>query len=183
MSGVKEAKINGNTVKIENNGSFSTDLNLNPGLNEIVVEAVDSAGNKTSKSANIYRKVTMVLKVGQNKFTVNGVEESLDAPSIIKNGRTLVPMRVIIEALGGTVIWEDPNKKITILLKDEKIELWVGKNIAVINGVMRLIDYLNPDIVPEIINGRAMLPIRFVAANLGFNVQWDNATKTITINN
>jgi hypothetical protein len=33
LSGVKEAKINGNTVKIENNGSFSTDLNLNPGLN------------------------------------------------------------------------------------------------------------------------------------------------------
>jgi len=183
LSGVKEAKINGNTVKIENNSSFSADLNLNPGLNEIVVEAVDSAGNKTSKSANIYRKVTMVLKVGQNKFTVNGVEESLDAPSIIKNGRTLVPMRVIIEALGGTVIWEDLNKKIIILLKDEKIELWVGKNIAVINGVMRLIDYLNPDIVPEIINGRTMLPVRFVATNLGFNVQWDNATKTITINN
>jgi hypothetical protein len=144
---------------------------------------VDSAGNKTSKSANIYRKVTMVLKVGQNKFTVNGVEESLDAPSIIKNVRTLVPMRVIIEALGGTVIWENSNKKITILLKDEKIELWVGKNIAVINGVMKLIDYLNPDVVPEIINGRTILPVRFVATNLGFNVQWDNATKTITINN
>jgi hypothetical protein len=92
-------------------------------------------------------------------------------------------MRVIIEALGGTVIWENSNKKITILLKDEKIELWVGKNIAVINGVMKLIDYLNPDVVPEIINGRTMLPVRFVATNLGFNVQWDNATKTITINN
>jgi hypothetical protein len=48
---------------------------------------------------------------------------------------------------------------------------------------MKLIDYLNPDIVPEIINGRTMLPVRFVAMNLGFNVQWDNATKTITINN
>jgi len=183
LSGVKELKIKGNSLKIENNGSFSTDLNLNPGLNEILFEATDFADNKTLKSANIYRKVTMVLKVGQNKFTVNGVEEPLDASPIIKNGRTLVPMRVIIEALGGTVIWEDSNKKITILLKDEKIELWVGKNIAVINGVMKLIDYLNPDIVPEIINGRTMLPVRFVATNLGFNMQWDNATKTITINN
>jgi hypothetical protein len=48
---------------------------------------------------------------------------------------------------------------------------------------VKLIDYLNPDIVPEIINGRTILPVRFVATNLGFNVQWDNATKTITINN
>ena len=183
ISGVKELKIKSNSLKIENNGSFSTDLNLNPGLNEISVEATDLAGNKTSKTANIYRKVTIILKVGQNKFTVNGVEGSLDAPPIIKNERTLVPIRAIVEALGGTIIWKDSEKKVTILLKDKKIELWIGKNMAVANGVMKLIDYLNPNIAPEIINGRTMIPLRFVAENLGFNVQWEEATKTITIKN
>lgn len=61
------------------------------------------------------------------------------------------------------------------------IELWIGKNVARVNGVYTLIDKDNPNVVSEIINGRTMVPLRFVAENLGCDVGWDNATKTITI--
>ncbi|MEM3872551.1 MAG: copper amine oxidase N-terminal domain-containing protein [Nitrososphaeria archaeon] len=39
----------------------------------------------------------------------------------------------------------------------------------------------NPSVYPEIINGRTMLPIRFIAENLGCDVIWDGVNKTIKI--
>ena len=46
---------------------------------------------------------------------------------------------------------------------------------------MKWIDDNNHDVKPIIINDRTMLPLRFVAENLGYTVQWDPATRTITI--
>ncbi|MGC8575744.1 MAG: stalk domain-containing protein, partial [Caldisericum sp.] len=61
------------------------------------------------------------------------------------------------------------------------IELWIGKNTATVNGITKPIDPTNSKVVPEIINGRTMLPLRFVAESLGCSVDWNATTKTITI--
>ena len=50
-----------------------------------------------------------------------------------------------------------------------------------VNGVNKPIDPSNNKVVPEIINSRTMLPLRFVAENIGATVDWDGTTKTITI--
>jgi hypothetical protein len=50
-----------------------------------------------------------------------------------------------------------------------------------VNGVTKWIDDTNHKVMPEIINGRTMLPLRFVTENLGAKVGWDGTTKTITI--
>ncbi|MCX6084560.1 MAG: copper amine oxidase N-terminal domain-containing protein, partial [Caldiserica bacterium] len=52
---------------------------------------------------------------------------------------------------------------------------------AKVNGVDTPIDSTNSKVVPEIINSRTMLPLRFAAENLGCDVQWDGTTKTITV--
>jgi len=57
----------------------------------------------------------------------------------------------------------------------------IGKSIARVNSVDTPIDSTNSKVVPEIINSRIMLPLRFVAESLGCDVQWDGTTKTITI--
>ena len=123
------------------------------------------------------------LQIGNNFMGVNGGDSSqmLDSPPIIKNDRTLVPIRAIIEALGGTVGWDANEKKVTVTLGSTTIELWIKKKNAKVNGVDTLIDSANPKVVPEIINGRTMLPLRFVTENLGCDVQWDGPTQTITI--
>jgi hypothetical protein len=126
-------------------------------------------------------QTVMVLQVGNAAFTVNGVAKTLDSPPVIKNGRTLVPIRTIIEALGGTVGWDATARKATVTLGNSTIELWIGKSAAKVNGVSTLIDPANAKVVPEIINGRTMLPVRFVSENLGCLVDWADATKTITI--
>ena len=123
----------------------------------------------------------IVLKIGNTTFTVNGVSNTLDSPPVIKNNRTLLPIRAIIEALGGSVSWDATEKKVTVTLGSTTIELWIGKLIAKINSVDTPIDSTNSKVVPEIINGRTMLPLRFVTENLGAKVDWEPSTQTITI--
>jgi hypothetical protein len=106
---------------------------------------------------------------------------TLDSPPIIKNNRTLLPIRAVVEALGGTVGWDASTKKVTVSLGATTIELWIGKSIAKVNGIDTPIDSSNSKVVPEIINSRTMLPLRFVTESLGCDVQWDGTTKTITI--
>jgi len=129
-----------------------------------------------------YIKPTIIiLQIGKSNFTVNGVSNTLDSPPVIKNNRTLLPIRAIIEALGGSVSWDATERKVTVTLGSKTIELWIGKNIAKVNGTDTPIDSTNSKVVPEIINSRTMLPLRFVTENLGCDVQWDGGTQTITI--
>jgi hypothetical protein len=137
--------------------------------------------NHTIEATFEKNEIVIVLQVGQTTFTVNGSPNTLDSPPIIKNGRTLLPIRPIVEALGGTVAWDGNEKKVTISLGSTTIELWIGKNTAKVNGTNTPIDSTNPKVVPEIINGRTMLPLRFVTENLGCQLQWEPDTKTITI--
>jgi photosystem II stability/assembly factor-like uncharacterized protein/methionine-rich copper-binding protein CopC len=134
--------------------------------------------------AYLQAKKIITLKIGSSNMIVNDISQGIDAQGstpIIKNGRTLVPIRAIIESLGGTVVWNATERKVTISLGSTTIELWIGKSTAKVNGVGTSIDSMNAKVVPEIINGRTMLPLRFVAENLGCDVQWDGITKTITI--
>jgi hypothetical protein len=137
--------------------------------------------NHTIEATFEKNQIVIVLHVGQTTFTVNGIPHTLDSPPVIKNSRTLVPIRAIVESLGGTVGWDGTEKKVTISLGSTTIELWIGKNTAKVNGVTKPIDSTNPKVVPEIMKSRTMLPLRFVTENLGCTVQWDGSTQTITI--
>ena len=126
-------------------------------------------------------QTVIVLQIGKSTFTVNGSARTLDSPPIIKNSRTLLPIRAIVEALGGTIEWIPTTKSITIRLGSTYIGMQIGNSTAVVNGYVMNIDPDNPKVVPEIINSRTMLPLRFVTEKLGCDVQWDGTTKTITI--
>ena len=183
-SGIDKVTINGIEVSLSSYGSFNTPLNLLEGVNKITIIAIDKVGNQTTKTLSvIYEKpvITIILRIGQTSFTVNGVSNILDSPPVIKNSRTLLPIRAIIEALGGTVSWDPNEKKVTVTLGSKTIELWIGKPTAKVNGIDAPIDSTNDKVVPEIINSRTMLPLRFVTEKLGCDVQWDGTTKTITI--
>jgi len=178
--------INGFTVTLNDNGKFSTNVNApysSGSAFTITVIATDKSGNKTTKTYNYtFKKITeIVLKIGSSSFIVNGAFNILDSPPIIKNARTLVPIRPVIESLDGSVSWDGTQNKVTVSLGSSTVELWIGKSIAKVNGVDTLIDSSNSKVVPEIINGRTMLPLRFVTESLGCDVKWDANTQTITI--
>jgi photosystem II stability/assembly factor-like uncharacterized protein len=146
-----------------------------------VTEASSGLYRYIPASAMSKKTTVAVLRIGISTFTVDGVKKALDSPPVIKNGRTLVPIRAIIEALGGTVGWDKTARKATVSLGETTISLWIGKNGATVNGKSTPIDSTNARVVPEIISDTTMLPLRFVTENLGATVSWEQGTQTITI--
>ena len=183
--GVVAVWVGAKKAELAPDGTFSEPVSLDEGINTIKVVAFDASGNKGEEDLIVnYKKktvITIILQIGNTSFTVNGIQNTLDSPPVIKNDRTLLPIRVIVEALGGTIEWIPTTKSITIRLGSTYIGMQIGNSTAVVNGYVMNIDPDNPKVVPEIINSRTMLPLRFVAEKLGCDVQWDGTTKTITI--
>ncbi|MCE5192850.1 MAG: stalk domain-containing protein [Candidatus Cryosericum sp.] len=123
----------------------------------------------------------LVLHVASTQMFVDGAPVTIDvAPQIIA-GRTLLPIKWVAEPLGATVEWNASDRKVTISLNATVLELWIAKSQARVNGRYIPIDTANPKVVPLIVSGRTMLPVRFVAEQLGADVQWEASTQTITI--
>jgi len=123
---------------------------------------------------------TMSLKVGDPNLTVAGEKLEIDpgrgTKPVIVNGRTLVPIRAIIEAMGGTVDWNAAEQKVTVKLLDKAVELWIGKTSATVSGVQKPLD-----VGPKLINGRTMMPARFILESLGATVDWDEKTQSVMV--
>jgi len=127
---------------------------------------------------------TVNLWIGNASMSVNGVKQQIDTQGtkpVIVAGRTLVPIRAVIEAFGGSAAWEPSTRKATVMLGKDSLDLWIDKPQASLNGTALAIDSANPAVVPVITNGRTMLPLRFVAESLGIDVQYDATTKMITL--
>ena len=95
---------------------------------------------------------------------------------IVVDGRTLVPVRAIVERIGGTVAWEQSTSTATLVYGATTIDLTPGSTAAYVNGEQHTLD-----VAPAIINGRTMLPIRFIAEKFGFDVQWMPDSSKIVI--
>ncbi|MGC8691233.1 MAG: stalk domain-containing protein [Caldisericum sp.] len=183
-SGIAKVTINEISVPVSSDGIFSFGITLSPGANSITIKAYDKANNITTKSLTVYYAKTtiLVLYIGSNRMTTSDGETiTLDSPPVIVEGRTLVPIRPIVEKFGGSVAWDSVERKVTITLGDKTLELWIGKNTAKVNGTTVPIDSSNTKVVPQIISGRTMLPVRFVSEQLGAKVEWDGTLRKITI--
>jgi hypothetical protein len=119
---------------------------------------------------------TLVLTIGSSVMSVDGRRATRDSPPIIREGRTLLPIRAVIEALGGTVGWDAVQRKATVTLGMHTVEVWIGSREARVDGVNVALD-----VAAMIINSRTLLPLRFVAENLGCTVTWDPVGRTVTI--
>lgn len=95
-----------------------------------------------------------------------------DVDPVIKNNRTMVPLRVISENLGANVHWSD--SEITLTKNDMQAILKPNSNIVIKNGNTVLLD-----VKPYIKNGRIFVPIRFLAETFDCNVNYKNSTVTV----
>lgn len=118
------------------------------------------------------------------KVIVNGCEVETDVAPVIIEGRTLLPVRAICEAVGAKVSYDETTRTVTAKgydytlvtkIDDKKIKLYIGSEIDESNCVES-----EADVPPTIIDGRTMLPLRALCEALDFNVSWDDKTKTVT---
>lgn len=113
---------------------------------------------------------------GEIKVYINGTEMVADVPPLLDHDRTLVPMRAIGEQLGCTVDYEAAAKKVTINGRGQNVVLTVNQTKAYINGQEQLLD-----VPAKVVNGRTLVPLRFVGQSLNATVDWNGATQTVTI--
>jgi photosystem II stability/assembly factor-like uncharacterized protein len=124
---------------------------------------------------------TIRLTIGSATMWLDdGSMVRLEVPPVILNARTLLPIRAVVDAVGGTIAWDPSARKVTIVRKDKTVLLWIDKNVAEVNGDRVPVD-ADARVVPVIMSGRTLLPLRFVAESLGLDVQWNGATREIAV--
>ncbi|MEW9124987.1 MAG: copper amine oxidase N-terminal domain-containing protein [Thermotaleaceae bacterium] len=117
------------------------------------------------------------LAVNDIWVTVNGDVLTFDQPPIIINQRVMVPLRAIFEALECTVDWNSKMQMITAYSPDMHIlEIHVGETSAYKDG-----ELIKMDVPAKIVNGRTLVPVRFVAEALDCKVEWENSSKKVII--
>ena len=122
------------------------------------------------------------VTIGGNEMYANDKAIALDVPAYISNGYTMLPVRAVTEALSGSAIvrWDDATKTVTITFGSRVINMTVGSNVMVINGVN-----VAMQAKCEITDSRAFIPLRDMGYALGLNddkIKWDDTTKTATLN-
>jgi len=111
------------------------------------------------------------------RVMVDGRIIEFDVPPQIMNGRTMVPLRFISEALGAQLRWDDANQIIDITHGNTEIQLQIGTNRMTVNGQVSTMDQ-----APVVISGRTLIPLRYVAEAFGASVSWDGPNRTAIIN-
>lgn len=109
-------------------------------------------------------------------LNINGQRITTDVAPIILSDRTFVPVRAIFEKLGAEVSWIAKENKVIIKYNDKTINLFINNTKATINGVSKVME--KPAFIK---NGRTLVPVRFIAENLGMTVGWYSPTKLVTL--
>ncbi|MCM3784958.1 stalk domain-containing protein [Neobacillus mesonae] len=107
---------------------------------------------------------------------LDGEKLTFSTNPIIKNGSTLVPMRLIFEKQGAKVSWNNTTKTVTATKGSTTIKYTIGQKQATVNNSAFTLNAPG-----EILKGSTMVPLRFVSESLGNSVGWFNKSKTVTI--
>ena len=163
------------------NGSIT----VTGGIDETVATPAPSYGGGGSSSGKNNSSATtpvqnksdkIVLTIGEKEATVFGEKITNDVAPVVKNDRTMLPIRFIAEALGAKVGWNATEQIVTVTKDSTIIVITIGSDKALVNNKQVILDS-----VAYIENDRTYLPIRFVTENIGADVKWNGADKTVTI--
>lgn len=153
-------------LKAEKDGTYSFTMPKGGVTVDTTFKQAEGATNTDKPTA---AAKTIILQIGSTAVLVDDRAIINDVAPVIRNDRTLVPIRVITEALGGQVAWNEAAKEVTLTVNGKEIKMTIGKVLE------------KYGVAPVIIGGRTFVPVRFVADELGAVTTWDDATKTVTI--
>ncbi|TYO92725.1 exo-beta-N-acetylmuramidase NamZ domain-containing protein [Desulfallas thermosapovorans] len=98
------------------------------------------------------------------------------APFVDTNNRLMVPLRAIVEALNATVDYDEETKEITIVKQGRTNIFMLNSNMVLVDGELKSMDTM-----PVVKNGRTMVPVRYVGEYFGAYVNWDPASRIVTV--
>lgn len=126
--------------------------------------------------------LSSVTAFAQREVTIlkDGEKLNFDVAPYIVDGFTMVPMRAIFESIGAKVTWDQETKTVIAFydVNDDvkALVLQVGRNYAYLNN--EKVEFKKS---AEIVDDRTFVPLRAVNETLGYKVDWDQDTYTVTI--
>ena len=158
LGSIKVTDRKGNEIKLTDNGDGTYTFTMPESKVNIDVSF------KKIESDNVIK-----MTIGSIEMSENGRAFYNDVAPVIVDNRTMVPIRVITELLGGTADWNEETKEVMLTIDGKVIRMTVGVVLE------------KYGVAPVIINDRTYVPIRFVADELGAETDWDEAAKTVII--
>lgn len=164
------------------------DVQVNDGdENGSRISCVTWYGDTGSLYKNAVHYGDVVLRKGENYIPWDGIRtlnisvdgEKMvfeDADPVIQSGRTLVPMRKIFESLGAGVAWNDAEQAAYAIGNGKLMIMSIDNKVVKVNG-----EDVVSDVPVQLINGRTMVPLRFVSEMLGADVQYDEVQGAVFI--
>ncbi|MEN1760693.1 copper amine oxidase N-terminal domain-containing protein [Anoxynatronum sibiricum] len=152
------------------------------GIEERLGDAIAKFSRRTgTKITHVgSEKSFIILQLDNPIMIVNGVNQEIDpgrgTTPIIIAGRSMVPIRAIVEAMGGNVGWEGSESRISLNARSQVVEMWLNKNEVRRNGASARMD-----VAPVSQGGRTFVPVRFASENLDAKADWINSTREIVI--
>ena len=134
----------------------------------------NGANSGFSQALNQRLNNAIVLCIGNSTAYVNDNKTQVDPESaetnpVIRDGRTLVPVRFISESLGAIVDWDGNTSKVKVSLNGKIVKMAIGNDNINIDGVDSKLD-----VPAQIVNGRTFIPFRALVEALGKKVFWDD---------
>lgn len=111
------------------------------------------------------------------KVKLNETFLAFKEPPVIENDRTLIPIRFLFEQMGADVDWDAELMAATVSKDDTAVTFGIDNAEAKVNGRK-----VKMDVPAQLINGKTMVPVRFLSESLGYDVDWDAENRIITIN-
>ena len=142
----------------------------------LMVQPMAWAAEETTGEEPEENVIEIAFAVGDQTLSINGKDVLVETPYVVGDGVTLVPVRVITEAFGAEVGWDDATQTVTVSYREAAIKLVIGNKIATINGEEH--ELLA---APELKNDTTMLPLRFLSESFGADVTYDEETERITV--
>ena len=102
-------------------------------------------------------------------------KKMVTSPALV-DGPTMVPLRDVVEYMGGTIAWDAKTQRINITLRGGRISLTIDSKTCFVNGIASVVAA-----APQLIDGVTMMPVRSVATSLGCKVEWIGETQNIYI--
>jgi outer membrane protein assembly factor BamB len=160
---------------------FTSLVGISVGRSDIHIKAYDTEEKVQERRIPVSYLPSMLqvqLRVDDPVVEVNRMRWPylLDAPPIIRDQRTFVPLRFLSEIIGAEVLWDATERKVSYRYQNTHVELWIGRKQIKINGVDREID-----VAPFIEKGRTLVPLRFITEPMGAKIQWDAQNRIILL--
>ena len=110
------------------------------------------------------------------RIYVDGEQVETDVDCELSNGRVFVPVRGVLEKLQAEVRWDEYSERVYVCVEQNEIVLMPNMDRVLLNGRVEMLD-----VPATTVEDRLMVPLRFIAANLGHKVTWSQETKSVYI--